>query len=181
MGAKPLAGAAALAERAFAAAILGFDRRRLRVALSKMSEVGGDVADISAKMTAWLDALPDERRKRRDAAIAALADTFPGKRSVVAGAVAKAILRYAASAWVRLDCRLDQAPKIYANNPEKLALFAIMSEGGDGAVIGPRQIATILAKRDSALPSENLGCESPEGGAELSSDGNRALLPISSI
>lgn len=180
MGAKTEAANAGQVEKGFAATAKALDRRRFRAAIERMRGCGGDVAVIGEILGARLDASPEERRGRRDAAIVALAETFHDTRWHVAGEVAKEILRYATSAWTRHDCRLDRASLIYAGNARRLALFTIMREGGDGAVIGRRQIAGILAKAGSARANESSDREPPEG-ADLSPDGNSAPLPISTI
>jgi hypothetical protein len=123
----------------------GLDRESLRQAIEQMRAIGGPAGRLGAMIAERLDALPDERKLRRDAAIVALAETFDGKPWQVAGEAASAILRYATSAWKRRDCRLAAPPLEYAGSPAKLALFAIMREGG-GAVIGQKQIAKLVAR-----------------------------------
>ena len=178
MGAKRVPGAAE-AGKALGAVVFGLERARLRHLLEKMREINEAGAAIAATIEALAEALPDERRQRRDAAIYGLAQTFDGTRWAVAGAVAKEIRRYAASVWKRRDVRLERAPLEYGGNPRKLALFAIMREGGAGAVIGRRQIADVLAKLGiSASTSEDVESKPPESEDD-SPHGNRQLVPTS--
>jgi hypothetical protein len=120
---------------------------RLRRTADKLRPFGGDV-DID-----WLieiidrqiGSTADARLARRDVAVAALAQTYVGRRWTMAGNVSTELRRYASTAWRRRDQNLDTPPSEYLAQPRRLAAFEAMRADPKAAGLGQKQISRILA------------------------------------
>ncbi len=86
----------------------------------------------------------EERMRRRDAALRALAQSLPGDRPVGAAAreIGRMATRYGASAW-RIDRGRDEMPAAYEGTPKQHLWEAFRS--GAPMPLGERQLRNIIA------------------------------------
>lgn len=116
----------------------------VRGAVPQMRAVGGHTARLGELLDEWLATRPDERRKRRNAAIVVLAGFCePGSFRHVAKQIRTKGSRFEATRW-RRERMLAAAPLVHG--AEGAALFALMRACGDGGTPGDRTIREALAE-----------------------------------
>jgi hypothetical protein len=130
-----------------------------------------DGASAGVKLDAFGVAVPpggspwwaEQRRAERDAAIRALAATFPGSASAWALATAEALRRYDSVGW-RLDRRRG-GPR--GGDPRRRLLFAIFAADPDPPTSMRRIYNIIVAESIGAEGGEARLAELPPGEAPL--------------
>ena len=118
------------------------DLDRLRPVVAQWRALGGDSERFGAMIAECLDSLPAARATARNAALVDLVGTYAGKPWQAANAAATALRRYETTVWKRRDRNFASPPLEYESQPQKLALFAVMSNGGS---VGAKRISQIVA------------------------------------
>ena len=140
------------------------DIERLRALIPQWRAIGGDHAWFANFAEAWFAARPDERLRRRNAAVVALARFCEGGSDrLVAERMASKLARYQETRW-RREQRASAAP--LAHGEEGAVLFAVMRSCGASGAPGKSTIRGALA---ASRAGQDFAVAAGHGGAEADS------------
>ncbi len=132
--------------------------RLMRAAIPQMAASGGKAAQLGALLENWLATRPDERLRRRDAAIVAMAEFCElGSNREIARQIRQRAARYETTRWRRE--RMLVTPPLTAGT-EGAALFGLLRASGASGAPGDKTIRNALA---AARAGQNLELSVAQG------------------